>query len=135
MPTVLTDQHEVFVEPALIGGGLWLSPDDLTEVTGFELKPQGLCKGDVCVPVPRNANFVDGAGRVDAAAFWRYIGNVAVHDAEADVWAFGAGADARKEAGATLAAPDFELPDLDGHLHRLSDYRGRKVLLATWASW
>ncbi len=135
MPTVLTDQHEISVEPALIGAGLWLSPADLTAVTGFELKPQGLCKGDVCVPVPRDQKFVDEAGRVDAAAFWRYIGNVAVHDADADVWAFGAGAGARKEAGATLTAPDFELPDLDGHLHRLSDYRGRKVLLATWASW
>jgi hypothetical protein len=27
------------------------------------------------------------------------------------------------------------LPDLDGNLHRLSDYRGKKVLLSAWASW
>ena len=32
-------------------------------------------------------------------------------------------------------APDFALPDLDGRVHRLSDFRGRKVFLATWASW
>ncbi|TAK76433.1 MAG: redoxin domain-containing protein [Dehalococcoidia bacterium] len=34
-----------------------------------------------------------------------------------------------------LDAPDFELPDLDGRMHRLSDRRGKKVVLALWASW
>ncbi|HSY78461.1 MAG TPA: redoxin domain-containing protein [Verrucomicrobiae bacterium] len=34
-----------------------------------------------------------------------------------------------------MQAPDFELPDLDGKLHRLSDYRGKKVFLLAWASW
>ena len=32
-------------------------------------------------------------------------------------------------------APDFALPDLAGELHTLSEHRGKKVLLATWASW
>jgi peroxiredoxin len=31
------------------------------------------------------------------------------------------------------SAPDFELPDLDGRLHRLSDYRGRIVILNFWS--
>lgn len=31
--------------------------------------------------------------------------------------------------------PDLVLPDLDGKPHRLSDYRGRRVLLNLWASW
>lgn len=31
--------------------------------------------------------------------------------------------------------PDLLLSDLDGHQHRLSDYRGRRVLLNFWASW
>ena len=39
----------------------------------------------------------------------------------------------------TIAAgdtsPDFELPALAGGSARLSDYRGRKVVLFTWASW
>jgi peroxiredoxin len=30
-------------------------------------------------------------------------------------------------------APDFELPDLDGRLHRLSDYRGKIVIVNLWS--
>jgi len=30
-------------------------------------------------------------------------------------------------------APDFELPDLEGNLHRLSDYRGRIVIVNFWS--
>ncbi|HIA47196.1 MAG TPA: redoxin domain-containing protein [Candidatus Hydrogenedentes bacterium] len=32
-------------------------------------------------------------------------------------------------------APDFEIADRNGKMIRLSDYRGKKVLLVTWASW
>lgn len=34
-----------------------------------------------------------------------------------------------------LRTPALSLPDLDGTPHRLSDYRGRRVLLNFWASW
>ena len=30
-------------------------------------------------------------------------------------------------------APDFKLPDLDGNLHRLSDYRGKIVIVNFWS--
>ena len=33
------------------------------------------------------------------------------------------------------AAPDFLLEDIDGVEHRLSDYRGRNVLVVFWATW
>ncbi|MBP7049849.1 MAG: TlpA family protein disulfide reductase [Phycisphaerae bacterium] len=32
-------------------------------------------------------------------------------------------------------APDFALADIDGQTHRLSDYRGKDVVLAFWATW
>ncbi|RMD71346.1 MAG: TlpA family protein disulfide reductase [Gammaproteobacteria bacterium] len=32
-------------------------------------------------------------------------------------------------------APDFALPDLDGKVHRLSDYRGKVVVINFWATW
>ncbi len=31
--------------------------------------------------------------------------------------------------------PEFALPDLDGHTVRLSDYRGKQLLIFMWASW
>ena len=36
---------------------------------------------------------------------------------------------------ASLEAPDFALPDLDGRRHTLAEQRGTKVLLVAWASW
>lgn len=32
-------------------------------------------------------------------------------------------------------APDFELVDLNGNIHRLSDYKGQGVLLNFWGTW
>lgn len=36
---------------------------------------------------------------------------------------------------AGVMAPDFALPDSHGKLHRLSDYRGRTVIVNFWATW
>lgn len=38
-------------------------------------------------------------------------------------------------AGLVLAADDFELSDLDGNPHRLTDYRGDWVVVNYWATW
>ncbi|MDO1529336.1 TlpA disulfide reductase family protein [Fulvimonas sp. R45] len=38
-------------------------------------------------------------------------------------------------AGVGDPAPDLVLPDPAGREHRLSDYRGRRVLLNFWATW
>jgi peroxiredoxin len=32
-------------------------------------------------------------------------------------------------------APDFALADIDGKIHRLSDYRGQVVIVNFWATW
>jgi hypothetical protein len=56
-------------------------------------------------------------------------------DAETRSAYLGASAGERGRRLASLEAPDFELPDVSGTLHRLSDLRGRKVLLAAYASW
>jgi hypothetical protein len=116
---------------------LWLSLEDLTAATGWERKPQGLCRGELCVPIPpdRKAAFISPDDRFNLAEFARYLEQPVVHDDEADVWVFGEAASARRAALRSLDAPDFRLPDLDGTLHSLSDYRGKKVLLLSWASW
>lgn len=120
------------------GDNLWLSFDELRAATGWELKPQGACLGEVCVPIPvgREAEFVrKSEGRFNVAALARQLGQPVVHDDAHGVWFFGEAASTRDDALSSLQAPDFTLPDLDGRMHSLSDYRGKKVLLSAWASW
>ena len=120
------------------GDNLWLTDADLTRASGWELKPEGACIGDVCVPIPpaRASEFVRDGGRAfNLAALAGHLGQPVVHDDTNGAWYFGEAAAKRRATLASLEAPDFALPDLDGKIHRLSDYRGKKVLLAAWASW
>jgi hypothetical protein len=86
------------------------------------------------VPAGRTAEFVAGDA-VNAGAFWRRMNNPVVHDAMGEVWVLGSGATDRSTSLQSLEAPDFTLPDLAGVDRTLSEHRGKKVLLATWASW
>lgn len=113
------------------GTGLWLSAADARRITGWELKPEGMCRGAVCVPLPASAR---RPGEVDVAAFWAKLGAPVAGDG-GDVWSLGVAPDDRRAALESLEAPDFTLPDLDGRMHSLSDLRGKKTLLVTWASW
>ncbi len=116
---------------------LWLTTADLTRATGWELKPQGACLGERCVPIPfgREAEFVRSDGQFNLAAFARHLGQPLVHDDQHAVWSFGQAPEVIAGRLRSLDAPDFTLPDLDGKMHSLSDYRGKKVLLMSWASW
>jgi len=124
------------VEAEADGDSLWLGPGDLKAATGFELKPEGLCREELCYPLPpgREAELVRD-GRVNAAAFWRRRGGTVVATVEGDTWLLGDPADDRQARIDSLEAPDFTLPDVHGNQHSLSDYRGQKVFLTTWASW
>ena len=113
---------------------LWLSFADFEKATGWERKPQGLCLGETCVPIRPGKHWIDErAERIDLAAFAGYLGQSAVADAANGVWGFGPATSPAVLLSAE--APDFTLPDLDGKMHTLADYRGKKVLLYSWASW
>ncbi len=112
--------------------GLWMSPKDAEKATGWTLKPEGMCRADACVPLPASAL---RPNEVDVAAFWQKLGGPVIASEQKDVWALGAPADERNAALEGLDAPDFTLPDLDGTPRSLSQLRGKKVFLATWASW
>ena len=122
-----TTEHEVSIRD-----GLWMSPADAETVTGWTLKPDGMCRDDRCVPLPSSAL---GTDEVDIAAFWQKLGGPIVASEQRDVWALGAPADERNSALEGLEAPDFTLPDVDGVPRSLSQLRGRKVFVATWSSW
>ena len=112
--------------------GLWMSAADAAKATGWTLKPEGMCFAERCVPLPATA--VKG-GQVDVAAFWTKFGGPVVAAESGEVWALGAPADERNASLDGLQAPDFTLPDVDGKSRTLSQLRGKKVFLATWASW
>ena len=112
--------------------GLWMSPVDAEKVTGWTLKPEGMCRDYLCVPLPEQAL---GTNEVDVAAFWEKLGGPVVSSERRDVWALGAPAQDRNAALEGLDAPDFTLPDVDGTPRTLSQLKGKKVFLATWASW
>ena len=122
-----TAEHDVAARD-----GLWMSPADAEKVTGWTLKPEGMCRADACVPLPASAV---GTNEVDVVAFWKKLGGPVIASEEGDVWALGAPAEERNAALEGLQAPDFTLPDIDGIPRTLSELRGKKVFLATWASW
>jgi hypothetical protein len=137
MVVVLYEQSQANCATARAAGeDLWIGARELESATGWSMKPQGLCRGDICVPVPASqaAEYVAGDA-VNAARFWRRMGNPVVHDGAREVWVLGMSANHRGATLQSLAAPDFALPDLAGATHTLSEHRGKKVLLATWASW
>lgn len=106
--------------------------DDLHRGTGWQVKPEGACRGDVCVPLAVEARTDDG--RLDVQVVAERLRMPLVHDEEHGLWALGP-ASVTGRALATAEAPDLELPDLDGNPFRLSSLLGKKVLLVAWASW
>ena len=137
MTTILFEQLVITVAGARADGeDLWLPSIEAERTTGWTLKPEGFCKGDVCVPVPpqRAREFLDD-GDINVAGLWRHMGLPIAHDAAGEIWVLGTSATARSAQLQALDAPDFSLPDLAGTLHSLKAQRGKKVLLVSWASW
>ncbi len=120
-------------------GQLWITTADLKRATRFEVKPQGVCRDELCFPLPkaRQQEFIRKTPPVswfNMTAFAQLVHQPVAHDATLGTWYFGLRSDQRQQLS-SLQAPDFILPDLQGKPHRLSDFRGKKILLVTWASW
>lgn len=101
------------------------------ERTGWEIKPEGACKAEMCVPFPGGAS--DDGATLDAREFAQRLGMPLIHNETHGLWALGP--ETLGHALASADAPDFELPDRNGVPFRLSSLRGQKVLLLAWASW
>ena len=119
---------------------LWVTLKDLTRATRFVVKPQGICRDELCFPIPKakKDNFVSKRGSetwFNLSEFARLVKQPVARDDKNGVWYFGKREDERGAYLASLDAPNFTLSDMAGRSHSLSDYRGKKVLLITWASW
>ena len=134
--TVLYDGRAIAMDRVSIDpkppGALWIQTADLPRVNGFELKPQGACRADICIPVPRT---MTRGTTFNLTAFAQRVGQRVVAGPESRVWSF---AEIPVVRGAYLQsrmAPEVTVPDRKGRAVRLSQFRGKKVLLVTWASW
>jgi hypothetical protein len=139
--TVLYNDTVVNIEETLSDpNDLWVSPDDLTRINGFVLKPEGACLDEICIVAREDVDGGlvvnrDGKQWFNVTELARKLQQAFVHDAETGVWSFGAIPVTRASFLDSALAPDFELVDREGNTIRLSDYRGKKVMIITWASW
>lgn len=110
---------------------LTVSPDRFCAETGWDAKPQGLCKGDLCVPAS-GATRADGS--LDVSAVAERLGMPLVADDPRGLWALGP-ATVSGRALQTAVAPPLVLPDRNGDAFALSSLLGRKIVMVAWASW
>jgi hypothetical protein len=141
MVTVLSSNGVVSVSGARSeSSGLWIPLSELAQLR-WELRPEDACRGDICVPIPkaRERDFVrddSTAGRFfNLTEFARLRRQPVARSERGDVFAIGEASDDRAALLRGGEAPDFALPDLAGRIHSLSEHRGKKVFLVSWASW
>lgn len=132
--TIIDEETPTEVEVRVEGDRLVLSPEALKAATGWDVKSMGLCRGERCVGLPAEGSPVTEHG-IDLEAMARLVRHPFAVDLDEGVAALAAPAEQRAGTLQSLEAPNFTLPDLDGTEHSLSDYRGKKVLLAAYASW
>ena len=96
--------------------------EEFQRATGWEIKPEGACRAEVCVALPDEG--------FDVLAAAERLGMAVV--SEAGLWAVGPETLGGR-ALTTADASDLHLPDLDGNEFRITSLRGQKVLVVSWA--
>jgi hypothetical protein len=114
---LLCDTHRMLVD------SLDIDAKAFHAITGWEIKPEGACQGEVCVPLPSGFDLESTADR---------LGMAIVSDETSGLWAVGP-ASLTGKALVSATAPELVLNDLAGDEFRLSSLRGKKVVLVAWA--
>jgi hypothetical protein len=129
--TVITDEARPTPAEA-VDGSVLIDPADLPGAIGWTLEPEGLCRGDVCVPV-RDRDALFSGDRLDLGRVAEALDRPFLVDEGVAV--VGEPRLTRRLATDGLRAPVFTLPDLAGERHSLEEWHGRKKLLVAFASW
>jgi hypothetical protein len=134
MATILTGEETHEVGAVARPATLLLDATTLRDVTGWELKPEGLCRDDVCVPTRGRAD-VHVDGRVDLRVVTELLGRPLAIDADTAVAAIGESAATRAAQLAEGRIDDVVLHDVDGRPFSWPALGRKKKVLVTWASW
>ncbi len=113
---------------------LRLDSSTVLDALGWTQKPEGLCQGDVCVPIGHRPDLISAAG-IDPLALGEVLGRPVAIDRDEAAISFGAETAVHGSQLTAGIAPDFTLPDLSGKEFSLSSFKGKKVLLIAYASW
>ncbi len=134
--TVLYQGNTITLTETGPGEGLLIRPEDLSHVNGFELKPEGACYADMCIPLNDKLLIeIDGQSWFDLAAFADLLDQPYVADSDLGVWSFAEIPAKRESMMVEGLAPDFEVKDRSGKVIRMADFKGKKALIVTWSSW
>jgi hypothetical protein len=132
--TMLEDGKAASVAASLDGSVVRFDTAPVLSVLGWTQKPEGLCQGDVCIPISNRPELITDQG-IDLVALGDVLGRPVAMDAAQSVVSIGAPTEAHGDELLGGRAPDFVLPDLRGKEYSLSSFRGKKVLLIAYASW
>lgn len=134
--TVLYQGRTITLNETKNDTDLLINPNDLKRVNGFELKPEGACYGEICVPLSDQIlQTVNGEKLFNLTAFSRLLDQPYVRDLGTAVWSFSEIPVKRKNMMVDAMAPDFSVTDRRGQVINMSDLKGKKALIVTWSSW
>lgn len=115
--------HAIWHDDPVLFDSTTIDLDALAAATGWEIKPEGACKGDICVPLGDDRDPLSIADRLGMAVVTDdATGNVAIGPASFSGHALD-----------SAEAPDVVLHDLDGNEVALSQFHGEKVVIVSWA--
>ncbi len=122
----------IVVFPAV---GASVNPAVLADATGWALKPEGLCRGDACIPVALTPGLVLDNDTIDLNVFSRCTDQLMVVDEHRGLAAVGPNADVRSRTLQSLDASDLAATTIDGTSIAISQFPGRKKLVVAFSSW
>lgn len=134
MLTIIETDQTTTIEGGFERDTPWVPVADLEDALGWVLKPEGLCRAEVCIPISDQDDLVT-EGRVELGAVASLLHRPMATAPSHDAVYLALSTEDYRSGPAQGHAPDFTLPDLSRELHSLSNQRGKKVLLAAWASW
>ena len=130
--TLVVNDEEREISVAIENHTWLISSRDLESAIGWELREEGLCRGDVCVPV-RDKNLLEVGNDIALDRVAETLRRPFATESDPPMAVIG-----NPDSGSRLgseSAPNFSLPDIDVNQVSLDDYAGRKRLLLAWSSW